>query len=503
MRLSFAPWLIVTSLLLALGVPAPADDTDQTTQSAIFLLRRCRKRQRDYRGMATGSTMLRALRQLGDPELAPFFRALIDTERPWLTVHGILGLAECSEDQRIDLSLISEMENELLQRMVLSAAMDLDLIDVAQVRQVMAWSDLHESVSVLAAVHLIGHGEAPDLDALRSATESEKLGRASLAALLMVQSGETGYGQQLTELSESDHPDRDKVREHLLRTSFKSEFDLVGPWALSISEQEDADPRMRRLALQVALRFNTSGAVQTWRKQFLATADHVERIRLALVALNVSHWAQPRLFETLIESSDALLEQIGRTGQAVASRKEIVTEVGKAIEQNHQKVSDWALDYAHELAEKQDARHILLAIILAFEGPPRNLARRLKNSIAATSTLMDHDPDAAKEMLRPILLSPETDTRLKRGILAGLVQSRKQNPMPIIEGVPLAHPQDYQLTLLIRARQGLDLSEEDLENLALMVRGGGKFSPHLRLQAAWTYLKYVDRTEMALEAALQ
>ena len=58
------------------------------------------------------------------------------------------------------------------------------------------------------------------------------------------------------------------------------------------------------------------------------------------------------------------------------------------------------------------------------------------------------------------------------------------------------------LVLLIAARSGRALTDEELHRLALIVRGGGQFAPNLRLHAAWVYLKYTDQKKLALAVAL-
>ena len=510
-------WILVSALLAQAVAPAGGAELDQTTRSTVNLLRSCMSARKDGEHLR----MVRALRQLGDPELQPFFKNLVYGNDEILRAHGLLGLAECSPEKRIDTLRLTTSEVPALQRRVISFAMDEDLLGQDQAEQLMHSRGLDPTVRVVAASFLLMNGEVPDVDFLRESMSSDNIGLAGLSAMLLLQLGDDEALIRLKQLGLPQPADeqedqrvaqrraraqrqlRDRVRAQLLRTAFQSKFDRVASWALQISVEEEADDVLKRLGLLVALRFGAPEAVDVWRQQYEAASRRVDRVRIALVALNASHWIDPDVFDPLIGSDDRILHLAGKAGAAVASGKNIVEAVLEAIELNNEQINNWALDYAVELASDENAQAILLGLILAFEGDPLGQAQRLRHSIDATTAMSNEHPQAARTLLRPLLADASTDTKLVRGILIGLVKSDASDPYPILDGlVPFDDSRAANLVLLITAKHGHDLTDSQLRDLALLVRGGGRMSRHFRIQAAWAYLKRTGNTGVALAKAL-
>ena len=59
------------------------------------------------------------------------------------------------------------------------------------------------------------------------------------------------------------------------------------------------------------------------------------------------------------------------------------------------------------------------------------------------------------------------------------------------------------LALLLRAKHGAQLSDEQLRQLALIVRGGAGLQDPLRVQAAWVYLKRTNQDQAVVAELLQ
>ena len=499
MKMACMVWTLAFAVLVSTCPPTGAAPLDETSRAAVYLLRSSMKVQRSNRHLR----MLRAIRELGDPQLAPFFSRLIDERDDSLRIHGILGLAECSDKKQLDLVRLTEYEKPILIRKTVGWAMDLDLVTLDQARQLMDWPGLDASVKLVVTTHLVRHEQPVDKSFLREAMQSEKLGRSTTAAMLLVQLGQDDAMETLNKLNASDHPMRDRLRGELLRTAFAGKFDRMGPWALTVYGDETANPSLRQRALVVALRFGAPGAAPTWRQQYQSASVHLQKIKSAMVALNASYWVAPSLFDPLIDSDDEMLHQIGKTGAAVALRQGVVDAVLDILDMNHLQVNNWALDYAKELATPGDAQTILLGLILAFDGPKERVAHRLQRAVAATTLLADRYSESAGKLLQPILLDSQTKTPLIRGMLTGLLQCRQSDPYPVIDGLTtLGDPQSDNLMLLITAKFEHPLTDAQLRDLALLVRGGGHFPRHMRVQAAWAYLKLTGQTRPVLAQVL-
>ena len=500
-RTVLAALMGATALATATPQVARASELDDTTKSAIYLLRASMKVKKNGQHVR----MLRALRQLHDPELVRLFNRLTNARSPDLQIHGILGQAECDPRKGIDLDRLANIDNAQMQWWVTTLAIDLDLLDIDAASELMFnHPDLHPSVRIAVATFLMRHKQPTDVAFLKQMSESSKLFRASLAALLLLQNGDPTRMKHLQDLNESESSHRDTVRDKLLRTAFTSGFERAAPWALWVGTEPPSrsSPALRRLALKVALRFNAPGAVEAWQDQFASATDDLERFRMALGALNVAHWVDPLLFNPLRRSDDQALRRMGEAGAAVASRREIVDAVIEVLSLNRSMIHTWALDYAGELAEDHDASRILLGLIRSFDGPTQGASHRLQVAVAATTVLVDHGAEAAAVQLRPILTDPQTSGTLLQGILLGLVQCTA-DPLPVIAGIESFNKaQSDNLALLIAAKHGHELSKSQSRTLALLVEGGLAFPSDLRLQAAWAYLKRTGTTRLALDAVL-
>ena len=140
-------WLVIGLATALLPAAATAAMKDETGESAVLLLRR----SMDLDPEGRHNVLLRALRQLQDPLLEPFFSELFQSEHPTLKVHGLLGLAECSPDHKIPLVRLASIETPSLQAETVSAAMDSELLSDDQAKEIYTWPGLDNAVKVIVA----------------------------------------------------------------------------------------------------------------------------------------------------------------------------------------------------------------------------------------------------------------------------------------------------------------------------------------------------------------
>ena len=153
-------WRIILALLctqaLASGQLSYADKDEDTFDSAVFLLKSCTRVSRDGRH----NMLLRALRHLADPDLAPLFDSLIASPYTPLRIHGFLGAAECSQKRELDLIRLASLPDPSEQAQIVSAAMDSDLLTTDQTRQILEWDGLDNAKG---AVWRLRHGRTPGI----------------------------------------------------------------------------------------------------------------------------------------------------------------------------------------------------------------------------------------------------------------------------------------------------------------------------------------------------
>ncbi len=496
-------WLAVW-LGLAFAVPlapslaaTPAASPAMTAAQSLFTDSITLRRSGEH------NALLRAMRHLRDPALKPYFEALAEAEHPVLQVHGILGLAELSSPASVDLVRVAALESDPARAELIGAALDGDLLTDADARKLLTWKDLDPGVKLLIAAKQIARGNFDQPDILRDPAIQSSLPRRSLAALLLLQAGDNAGLEGLKELDRSTDPTRDAVRHMLLQTALQHDLRTITPWAYAIATDPDTESNLSTLALRVAIRFGDKRAVDNWLAQLAAAQDYVDRIRLALLGLQLSPWMDAEAFATLKTDADPFLQQVGRTASAIAAGdKDTVIHIVKLLETHHPAAARWALSYAQDVAPAEDRYQILLGLILIDEqGPAKGRDVRLANAAEAARILINTDPATGRNLLRPIIASTTTDRQLCQAILLGIVRSKPLDAGGVVTGLPdFTDPTTNQLALLLRLRAREPLTPAQRKDAAIIVRGGGGLQAPLRIQAAWLLLQQDKQTDALLAA---
>ena len=486
------PLLLGTAAMAQASEGAPAED----------LLRQSLSIHRNGRH----NHLLTGLRRLRDPDLQPLFAYLATSTLAPLEAHGILGLAELKPKRGINLEQVAQIDDAQIQGQVITLAMDQDLLSQDNAQQLISWQDLDAAVKLLIVTRLIEAGTFNDKAILDQLAEATHLGHRCFAALLLTELGDPAGTEGLQELERMTDPRRNGIREALLRTALAHRFVSASSWAFAVSTDADAPNPLSLLALRVAIGLGHSDAVDLWRQRYESTADTAERIRLARTALTVSPWLKDDLFDLPSASEDELIAQIGRTGQAIVagSPRDIAEQLVALVQQNHPLSNRWVLWYAREHVQPADAQSILLALIQAAEdGAPQDKALRLQFTVEATEAIYDLNPQTAAGLLRPILADNTTDPRQIEAILLGLVSSKTTGTNQVIENLPAFGTLDANnLTLLIRSNNDAALNENELKDLQRLVRDPA-LDDGLNVRAAWSYLKYTNRSRAVLKSVLK
>lgn len=481
-------------------LPAPSRAADDAVDAATFLLQKATAVNRS----GTHHRLLRALRHLQDPTLAPLFADLSQRDRPSLRVHGVLGLAEISPSRRLDLRHLMEVDPPALQAELISSALDADLMSLADCRRVLQWKGVDLGVKLVLATRLVEAGRFEDPAMLRDAMRDDRLGRRAMAAALLVQMGDPEGVALLEEVSASDHPRRDLIEQTIFQMAFEHEMDRLSGWALDVARKRGATFKRRLGALRVALRFGEAGAGELWMRWYRESDDLVERMQLGMALLEVSSWVDPDLFDPMISSDAQLLSQLGRAGRAVAvDDPRAVDVIYELVLMRHPLTNRWALQHATRRARPDEGQVILLGMIQAAVDAEdeRDRGRLLNGAADATQALFEIDDEVATRLLRPYLLDERVDPEVAQAILLGLVRTRSEAAGRLIADVPMMkHPDAASLQVLLRAKHGLKLNDRQQRLLRNIVRGGGAMQDTLRVQAAWVMLKRMDRSEAAIAA---
>lgn len=490
--------MLVVGLLLS-AAARPAAALDDSGRSAAWLLERATLVQDN--GMH--NVLLRALRQMRDPELEPLFQKLVNARHPGLRIHGILGLGEIDPEGQIDLNLLAELDDPSVQAQLVSSALENDLLDEDRCRELMGWPNLAPAVKVIVATRLVSEGVEVDRQVLREAQQGDNEAMAGMAALLKMEQGDLEAINDLDRLNRVETAGRDNVRGMLLQSAIRFEFESLAPWAVRVAQEPRGNASLRLLALRTALRFDAPEAVQTWTQRFESTTSAADRIRLAVMAMDLAEQLEPQLFGLLLSDDQAVVQEMGRVGQRLASGEPAREQMLSLLERNHLLASKWVLEYAKS-QPIEEALPLLVGVILAAEGednPARFRGQRLENTVLAAQDIADRSEEAPTVIRQLLDSTPELT---QEAILMGLIRSEREQPHRLIEPVR-AWPSDTAeaLALLLRLKHGVEPAEPELRKLALIVRGGAGLQEPLRVQAAWIYLEHSGQRQEALARVLR
>lgn len=450
--------------------------------------------------------LLQALRHLRDPELVPLFEYLAASGELDIRVHGMLGLVEINPTGTLPAALLSNLNDAKVESLVITAALDDELLPPEQAAQMLGQPQLDPGLRLVMVTRLERYDDPQQQEWLRTMLETENIGRRSYAALLLHQGGDKAGTDALTQLNQSDQANRNMIRAELLQNAMRHDMDRVVTWAHQISEEPDLHPVIELLVIRTMIQFGDERGLQLWREKYESTGSLAQRIRLAATLLENAPQVEPDVYQPLLDADDPLLVQMGRTGQAIASGSpQLVEQVLALFEMGNPVINRWVMAYADADAGPENGAAILAGVIQQLSKrrfAPDNPGLQLL--VDATHAFYDKDPAAAAAVIRPILADPATDRLAAQAILLGLVHVRDDGVYEnICVDLPQMRSQDADgLVLLLKVRSGAELNEQELNDLALLVRGGGRLQDNLRMHAAWGYLKQTGQSEKALAALI-
>ncbi len=491
-------------LMLAIGATPSArgQDLDSAAKETVYLLNRALTtrdgRERDR--------LLGAVRRLRDPRAAGLYRHLSGMSDPFRQSHGLLGMVEAGLTPSLTLDTVLSVEDDVAQAELVQAALNDGLIDAKVAAQWIGSSRLTARARVELARYLLSHGHSVDPAVLRDPSQSDNKRLRVLANVLLVQAGDASGLNYLRTLAGATDAESQSLTVEALNLASELNLDKLGPWAFEVSQKTDIDQRIAQPALAIALKLRAPQAASVWQRTFKEETDGAIQMRLAMYALNAAPFIDAKVFDVLLASPDATIQMLGRAGRAIALKQNIDEAVLEIVQLNHLPFSAWALAYAHEHASAQDAQAILLGLILAFETAPRN-ARTLNAHLdlveRAVSLLYDRDPEGAIPLLRAVITKPDNEPLFVRRVLTGLFNCEKPGAYRVLEGLPAFEDRAARLmALVLLTMSDQPMTQDQLQEVSLLVRGGGGLLDQARLQVGWVYLKRTNQLDAAVTRAI-
>ncbi|MHC4994771.1 MAG: hypothetical protein ACYTGQ_06905 [Planctomycetota bacterium] len=486
---------ILTALLCATtfhAPPARAQD-QQAFDSAVWLLKKSTLIHRDGKH----NFLLRALRQMRDPNLKPLFSDLVQRPTPVLQIHGVLGLGEISEAGLIDLAHVANLQDTPTQLQLITSALSNKLLSDEQAQQLLTWPSLDIGIKIIIATHLIQNDALLDTTVLDEAMASPQPAIAATAALLSLQLGDEAAGQLLDETHKLEKSQRHTFQTALLKTAIRYDLHAIGPWALNLVDAADNKPELVNLALQTAIDADAPHATDTWVRLFNATDSVAEQTRLALLALELHQNVKPVAFQLMRQSGTDVIQQAGLVAQLLATGQNATEPILDLLGLNNVLASQWVSLYANTQSIDVSQR-LLVGIVLAAEGdgnPARFRDQRLINTVLATKSIVEKEPDPKPIVQNLLNHVPELT---QEAVIMGLIRAEHPQPQSLLEGFDnFKSSQAKAMATILRARYNTAVSLDELKTLSLIVRGGAGLEDTLRVQASWIYLKATNQQTIA------
>lgn len=456
--------------------------------------------------------LVRGLRALRDPALAPLFAQMSMSASQALRAEGILGMAEVEAVRAeragaaapgIDLLPVRKLE-PIAQAVVLSEALERKLLPIAQLEDLARWPDLQPGLYVSVAGRVVAEGKRLDPTRLRQiATDLNDPIVSVVASILQVQLGSkeavaAATGDRL--LSAKAKGVGDAAR-RILMVIRERKLAAGAPFARRAIELQGSDRLLRFEAVGTLLVIEPSGdrVTSLLAAEMKLAPDVAERTRLALAAASAAlHRADgipPAALQLLKSDPDPLIAELGEAVDAAVSRSNAVPAFSALVARRSAPILAWVIRACDRLPS-EEAKAVRLALVgSAVQTDDRAIEVSASEAAAA---LAESDPAALVPFLTTAL--EKRDDRTAGRILASAL--RTTNPAaatlagvgrsPLEKNSPLpawTSPAVEAIATVLRARHAPALGPEQIERLSHIAIGSGNLPESTRIQAAWIALK--------------
>jgi len=487
--------LLIATTASCLMVLSAADTAADAVDASVRLLSRAVTPQPAGRHF----DLLRSLRSLRRSSLSPLFSRLANEDDPLIRIHGILGLAEVSPEERIDPWLVHRLDSDVSRLYAINLAIELDLVGVDELRSMLAWADLGDLPRLAILAELVRRGEPAELESISALLESSSdIVRAVAACLVADVSGDREpFNAVMAEIAELPEARRAQVRAELVDNVRRYGLDGMSWWLESLVREDSVSETLRRAAVAAALDVDLMRGVGLWEEALDRDPSYANAVHLGLILLEAAAEEADRIEAAAFEQlrlSETLPDRLADAGVALARRENQAVALIGVLELGHWRSSLVALDAASStpVDERVEVYEFALDRLLDV-----SRASAESESVAArvAADLVDADPDAAAAYLEAL---PD-DSRRQEIFLLGLVRSDSPKAAELARSVKrLGVGRADSLALLTIAKHATALTPDETSDLGVIAAGGGGLSDILGVQAAWLYMEHVDRIEHAM-----
>ncbi len=479
-------WPALAALAAALLLAAGPDD--RALDAAVRQLHDSVTPRRDGSNLA----LLMALRQMRDSTLRACFYQLAHHEDPQVQLQAVLGLAEIDPTHSIDPWLVRQVRAPAAQRLIVTAAIESDLVGAEQMRELLKDEGVEPGARALLAAALAGTGapvEAPLVVPMAAAPDPTVSG---LAACALAQLGSTAaLGQVRERVSAAPGQQQLDLLRLIASCELTAVADFVAEWAVAAT-----DPQVQAAGVEALLELDPGRGAEAWASSLGREPDRPKAIRAALQLLGHATEVPASAWDRL-PGGDPMLERVLAAGRALSRGDGQAEALVALLRFEHPAAAMWAMAAARQLQGDQ-AAEFCRAVLDDLDGPPEGEALRIERAILAAARLFELAPTEIQSRLA----AAEDDSSDQVAILMGLLDSPSPDAAAAAAATRrIGFGRADSIATIIIAKHAAALDPEELRRLGFITAGGSGISEILQIQAAWLYLRHTSQIDLALSSA--
>lgn len=481
--------------------PGLQEDPPSPFDAALRNLRDAVDVHRDGRHLGN----LRALRELGEPSLQQLFMALLEHRKNELIrIHAIVGLAELSDEQRVDIEQIRSLPTGRGQFTAVQESLRLELLDREQMLAMLGWDDLEAParVAILAELERQAPPSAELLEQARQLATHDDLSIATLASCILLQHGDGAAFDAVRErIAERDDNVQLQAEMWICEDAARYDFDQLTAWISSIVQRDAADANLLHAASVAMLSLDAPAGLAFWQQAMAHMNSPVDRIEQGTILLRfIDDVEIPDAHFEGVRNDIPISNIIADLGLAFHGTGDLVEATKAAVVQPHYPLALRAIELAERLAEA-DRTVVYEHAIQGFDASvTRNRAQRADIAMRAVMALAAIDP----ALVQSIADNTDDDDPIRELLLIGLLNAdRDEAYAEIARAVRTKSAgRANALAALVIGRHAETLTSEEVVAVGRVARGGTRVTAGHEVQAAWLYFDATGRIDEALQSVM-
>ena len=449
-------------------------------------------------------TMIVGLRSLHDDRLSPLFAALSDSRRWEVRVHGVLGLAELDDSERVSVLVVSQIEDPQVRTVVISEAIKQGLAEAAGLREMLGISGLEPSLrlAMLAKLRQLDAEVTPEeVDLAVGELTPGQVGMRVYGMLVAADlRGEDGASAWAVLDGVASDAAREAILSVVLRQINSDELDEVTGFVDRAWDWSRGRSATELEVLSAMLSQSIERGSAAWRDLWDRSPALSQRLLLACVLTEFASECPVSTFEPVVSDPDPFVRRLGVFGAAVAGGGPFGDQLYEVLAGDHRLSTASALAALGGIEEAKRSLSLAIALRRVMDRPNRSAAPRYSFDMARV--LARDDIDLLRVLIGESVQSG--DARMVEMLLTAVIEIDPVEIWPAGQAPAMPDRRSSALAALVVARTtlGADLTGPQIDHLRRIAAGRELLPPAMRVEAAWLALCATGQEREALARLL-